>query len=169
MEVFFLHVQLNRNSTLVSCTLKGAKRQHGTPICRKTSLLIEDLQIVYNEVKLSSDHDDLLFLSQLLVGFNVLLCLGKLCFPDQVHLCDFSKISLHSVQWLHKAVSFWLPSQKANPTFEGSRLIIQKVCDSPDPHLAYLHRMTNFSCSILNSAFMAEIAQYLPTHGSSNT
>jgi hypothetical protein len=143
MEVFFPDVRHNRNSALVSCTLKGAKRQHGSPIHRKTPLSIEDLKVVYNDLKSSTDHDDLLFLLQLLVGFHVLLCLAELCFPDNLSLRDFSKISLRSsVQWLHNTFSFWLPSHKTDPTFEGSRLVVQRVHNSPNPHLAftnYLH------------------------------
>ena len=143
MEAFFPHVRQNRNSTLVSRTIKGAKRQYGTPLHRKTPLSLEDLEIIYNDLKPSSDHNDLLFLSQLLVGFHALLCLAELCFPDSICLCDYSKISLRSsVCWLHDAFSFWLPSHKADSTFEGSRLIVQKVHNSHDPYLAfskYLH------------------------------
>ena len=143
METFFLHVCQNRNSTLVSHTLKGAKRRYRTPLHHKTPLSLEDLKFVYNDLKPSSDHNDLLFLSQLLVGFHVLLHLAKLCFSDNICLCDYSKISLHSsVCWLHDAFSFWLPSHKADSTFEGSCLIVQKVHNSPDPYLAfskYLH------------------------------
>ena len=138
METFFPDVRNNRNSALVSRTLKGAKRRHGSPIHRKTPLSLEDLKIVFSDLKLSTDHDDLLFLSQLLIGFHVLLRLSELCFPDRLVLRDFSKISLRSsVQWLPNAFSFWLPSHKADPTFEGSRLIVQRVYDSPDPHLAF--------------------------------
>jgi hypothetical protein len=143
METFFPHVRQNRNSTLVSRTLKGAKRRYGTPLHRKTPLSLEDLKVVHDDLKPSSDHDDLLFLSQLLVGFHVLLRLAELCFPDSIRLRDYSKISLRSsVRWLHNAFSFWLPSHKADSTFEGSRLIVQKVHNSPDPYLAfskYLH------------------------------
>ena len=96
MEVFYLDIRHNHNCALVSRTLKGAKRQHGSPIHRKTPLSVEDLKIVFNDLKSPTDHDDLLFLSQLLVGFYVLLHLGELCFPDSLVLHDFSKISLCS-------------------------------------------------------------------------
>ena len=140
MEAFFPHVRQNRNSTLISRTLKGAKRCYGTPLHCKTPLSLEDLKIVYDDLEPSSDHDDLLCLSQLLVSFHVLLCLAVLCFPDSIQLCDYSKISLcSSICWLHDAFSFWLPSHKADSTFKGSHLIVQKVHNSPNPYLAFLH------------------------------
>jgi hypothetical protein len=126
MEAFFPDVQKNRNSALISCTLKGTKKRHGSPIHHKTPLSIEDLQVVFNDLKSSSNDDDLLFLAQLLIGFHVLLCLAELCFPDCLALHDVSKISLwSSIQWLQDTFSFWLPSHKADPTFEGNQLIIQ--------------------------------------------
>jgi hypothetical protein len=139
MEAYFPDVHKNRNSALVRQTLKGAKRRHGVPIHRKNPLSLEDLRVVYNDLESSSAHDDLLFLSQLLVGFNVLLRLSELCFPDHIALQDFSKISLRSsVQWLRDSFSFWLPSHKTDTTFEGSRLIVQRIHHSPDPYLTFI-------------------------------
>ena len=139
MESFFPDVRKNRHSALVSRTLKGAKRRHGVPIRRKNPLSLEDLKVVCHDLKSSSDHDDLLFTSQLLIGFHGLLRLSELCFPDHLAIQDFSKISLRSsVQWLSHAFSFWLPSHKSDPTFEGSRIIIQEAHQSPDPHSAFV-------------------------------
>jgi hypothetical protein len=138
MENFFPEVRQNCNSALVSRTLKGAMRRHGSPIHRKKPLSLEDLAIVFDDLKLSSDHDNCLFLAQLLVGFHVLLRLAELCFPDHIQLQDYSKISLRSsVQWFPDAVSFWLPSHKADPTFEGNCLIVQRVYNSPDPYSSF--------------------------------
>jgi hypothetical protein len=178
METFFPHVRRSRNSALVSRTLKGAKRRYGTPIHRKSPLSLEDLKLVYDDLKSSSEHDDLLFLSQLLVGFHVLLRLAELCFPDNIQLRDYSKISLRSsVRWLHDAFSFWLPSHKSDPTFEGSRLIVQKVCDSPDPYLAFANylrsrdRLFTFNPELwlrsngqvpTRSWFIRHLARYFP-------
>ena len=74
VEASFPNVQEHCNSTLVSCTLKDTKRQHGVPICRKSPLLLGDLKVVHDDLKSSSDHNDLPFLSQILVGFHALLC-----------------------------------------------------------------------------------------------
>ena len=139
METFFPNVRKNCHSALVSRTLKGAKRRYGVPIRRKSPLSLEDLKVVCHDLKSSSDHDDLLFISQLLIGFHGLLRLSEICFPDHLSLQDFSKISLRSsVQWLSHAFSFWLPSHKADPTFEGSRIIIQQAHQSPDPYSAFV-------------------------------
>ena len=140
MEAYFLDVCKDQNSALVRQTLKGAKRQHGVLIHWKNPLSLEDLKVVYDDLKSSSVHDNLLFLSQLLIGFNVLLCLSGLCFPDHLALQDFSKISLHlSVQWLCDSFSFWLPSHKTDAMFKGSQLIIQCVHHSPDPYLIFIN------------------------------
>ena len=73
-------------------------------------LSLGDLKVVHDDLKSSSDHDDLLFLSQILIGFHALLCLSELCFPDHLILQDFSKISLQSsVEWLPNAFTYWLP------------------------------------------------------------
>ena len=128
METFFLEVHQNWNCALISYTLKGAKRWHSAPIHYKKPLLLEDLNIVYHDLQSSTDHHNLLFLTQLPVSFYLLLCFTKLCFPDCLTLCNFSKISLWSlVQWLLDAFSFWLPSQKANVTFDGSWLITNSI------------------------------------------
>ncbi|KIM76892.1 hypothetical protein PILCRDRAFT_77306 [Piloderma croceum F 1598] len=124
------------------------------------------------------DHDSLLFLSQLLIGFHVLLCLSELCFPNCLVLRDFSKISLQSsVQWLPCVFSFWLPSHKADPTFEGCCLIVQHIYDSPDTHLAfsnYLHSRDQlflfnselWLCAIrkvpMHLLFIKYLARYFP-------
>jgi hypothetical protein len=94
---------------------------------------------VHYNLKSSSDHDDLLFISQLLIVFHGLLRLSELCFPDHLAIQDFSKISLRSsVQWLPDAFSFWLPSHKTDPTFKGSHIIIQQMCQSPNLHSAFV-------------------------------
>jgi hypothetical protein len=125
MENFFPKVHQNRNSALISRTLKGALRGHGKPIHHKKPLSLDDLKTIVNDMGSSTDHDNLLFIAQVLVSFHVLLHLAELCFPDHLQLRDYSKTSLwSSVQWFPDTVSFWLPSHKADPTFEGSRLII---------------------------------------------
>ena len=171
MEAFFLHIRQNRNSTFISCTLKGAKRWYRTPLHRKTPLSLEDLKFVYDDLKPSSDHDNLLFLSQLLAGFHILLCLAKLCFLDNIRLCDYSKISFHSsICWLYDTFSFLLHSHKADSTFEGSHLIVQKVHNSPTPILPfqniYIHTI-DFSHSIPSYGYSIA-AKYPPVHGSPN-
>ena len=161
MESFFPDVCKNHHSALVSCTLKGAKRRHGIPICRKSPLSLEDLKVVHHNLQSSSDHDDLLFVSQLLIGFHGLLHLSEFCFPDHLATQDFSKISIHSsVQWLPDAFSFWLPSHKTDPMFKGSHIIIQQMHQSPDPHLAFVKYLRN-----CNQSFIFNPELWLLTNG----
>ena len=179
MESFFPDVQKNRHSALVSRTLKGAKRRHSIPIRHKNPLSLEDLKVVHHNLQSSSDHDNLLFISQLLIRFHGLLCLSELCFPDHLATQDFSKISLClSIQWLPDAFSFWLPSHKTNPTFEGSHIIIiQQMHQSPNPHSAFVKYLQTHDQSFIfnpelwlrangtvptRSWFIKHLAQYFP-------
>jgi hypothetical protein len=82
LEGYFPHVRTSRNSALVSQTLAGCKRLYSRPSHRKRALMREDLLIVHNNLSGSQSHDDLLFLAQLLSGFNALLRLGELVWPD---------------------------------------------------------------------------------------
>ena len=91
MESFFPDAWKNCHSALVSRTLKGAKRWHSIPIHWKKPLSLEDLRVVHHNLQSSSDYDDLLFVSQLLIGFHGLLHLSELCFPDHLAIQDFSK------------------------------------------------------------------------------
>jgi hypothetical protein len=106
-------------------------------------LSIDDLVVVCDNLQLSTDHDDLLFVAQLLVSFYALLRLAELCYPDKKALRDFAKIAKRSsIVWLTDTFSFWLPTHKADPGFEGSRIIIQKTTTSPDTYshfITYLH------------------------------
>ena len=96
--------------------------------------------MIVDDIGSSTNHDNLLFIAQVLISFHVLLHLTELCFPDHLQLQDYSKVSLQSsVQWFPHAVSFWLPSHKADPIFEGSHLIIQQVHNSPDPYSYFMN------------------------------
>jgi hypothetical protein len=62
-----------------------------------------------------------------------------LCYPNKKALRDFAKIAKHSsIEWLTDAFSFWLPTHKADPGFEGSHIIIQKTTTSPDPYSHFI-------------------------------
>ena len=66
-------------------------------------------------------------MSQVLTGFDCLMCLGELTWPDAVHLCDYRKVTMRpSVEFLVNTASIWLPGHKADQFFEGNRLIIWK-------------------------------------------
>jgi len=139
LETYFPDARKNRNSPLVTRTMKGANRRYGKSINRKLPLSIEDLGIVCDDLRLSTLHDDLLFVAQLLIGFHALLRLAELCYPDKKVLQNFDKITKRtSIEWLTDTFSFWLPTHKADSDFEGSRIIVQMVANSPDPYAHFI-------------------------------
>ena len=138
LEGFFPDVRHNRNSRLVSQTLAGCKRLHGHPQRRKRALTREDLLIVFDDLTASLSHDDHLFLTQLLTGFDGLLRLGNLVWPDSTALRSYRKLSMrHSVKWSPNSFSFWLPSSKTDRVFEGNRVLVHGNT-TPNPYLAFL-------------------------------
>jgi hypothetical protein len=134
LEPYFPEVRKNRHSSLVARTLAGAKRYRGTPTIRKSLLTVADLLVVSHDLAPSTDHDDLLFHAQLNTGFTGLLRLGELTWPNQIALRDYRKVTLRSSLKLHaREYSFWLPTHKADTTFEGNRIVIRKISNAPDP------------------------------------
>jgi hypothetical protein len=70
-------------------------------------------------------YDDILFCTQLCVGFFALMCLGELTFPDTIALRDPQKLSSHgSVILQPQSIQFFLPGHKANRFFEGNLIIL---------------------------------------------
>jgi hypothetical protein len=125
LEPFFPDVRKHRKSLLVNRTLKGCKRLHISPTKRKRALTRDDLLTVINHYRLSSSHDDLLFVAQLLVGFFALMRLGELTTPDDVHLRNPSKVSKRtSVVVNDDSFQFFLPSHKADKFFEGNTIVL---------------------------------------------
>ena len=95
---------------------------------------MDDLQTVVDHYSTSSSHDDLLFVSQLLTGFYALMRLGELTIPDDKTLLDYRKITKRtSVRLSENDYRFFLPSHKADKTFEGNTIIIQRHETSIDP------------------------------------
>jgi len=147
LEPFFPDIRLNRKSILVTRTMSGCMCRFGTPIKHKAPLSRSDLKSMVDQIGLSASHDDLLFISQLLTGFHGLLRLGELVFLDKLALRNYRKISLrHSVRHTIDHYSFFLPSHKADRTFEGNTVLIQKLDTPTDPYkpfLAYLASRDN--------------------------
>jgi len=134
LEPFFPDIRKNRTSTLVTRTLAGAKRYRGTPTHRKAPLTVTNLMTVSNDLHSSTDHDDLLFDAQINTGFTGLLRLGEMTWPDKVALRNYKKVTMRfSLQWLFHAYSCWLPTHKADTTFEGNRVVVKRISGAPDP------------------------------------
>ena len=114
----------------------GAKQYHGTPTKHKSPLTVAHLLNIANDLASSTLHNDLLFNALLNTGFAGLLQLGELAWPDKVALRDYKKVSMcYSIEWAPNTYSFWLPTHKADTTFEGNRIVIKKIIGAPDPHL----------------------------------
>ena len=127
LEPFFPDVRKYRKSLLVSRTLKGCKRLRAVPTHRKRALTHDDLLQVLSYYHGSSHHDDLLFVTQLLVGFFALMRLGELTIPDDITLYNPSKVSKRtSVRVDNDSFQFFLPSHKADRFFEGNTIVCLK-------------------------------------------
>jgi hypothetical protein len=94
LEGYFPHVHASRNSALISRTLAGCKQLYGRPSHCKRALMRDDLLIVHDNLSHSQSHDDLLFLTQLLSGFNGLLRLGEFVWPYKIAHRSYRKLSL---------------------------------------------------------------------------
>jgi hypothetical protein len=95
---------------------------------------VANLLLVSCDLISSSIHDDLLFHAQLNTGFTGLLRLGELTWPDKVALRNYKKVTLHlSFHQSPQEYSFWLPTHKADTTFEGNRIVVRRISGAPDP------------------------------------
>src|SRR5437016_4274941 len=72
LEPYFPDIRKNRKSPLVQRTLEGCKRIRAIPTSRKRALTMDNLCYVIAHYADSTDHDDLLFVAQLLVSFFAL-------------------------------------------------------------------------------------------------
>ncbi|KAI1786192.1 hypothetical protein LXA43DRAFT_1099487 [Ganoderma leucocontextum] len=132
LEPYFPDVRRARSSALVARTLRGCKRLHSKPI--RGALLADDLYLAVASLPSRPAHDDLLFISQLLTGFHVLLRFGELTWPDQRALQSFRKLTLRtSLSLLPDSFEFLLPTNKADPFFEGNRVVVHASVTTPDP------------------------------------
>ena len=127
LEPHFSDVHQACCSRLVNRTLKGCLQLKGRPTKCKQALTFSDLTLVFNDLSSSQDHDDLLFMAMLFTSFFTLMQLGELCFPNEVKLRNWKKITkCSSVHLFDNQYEFLLPSYKANCFFEGNHIIIKK-------------------------------------------
>ena len=143
LEPYFPSVREARQSMICKRTLTGCKRLRGVPTRRKRALSMDDLKLVVGHYSHSQDHDDFLFVTQMLTGFFALMRLGELVTPDDKTLIDPRKLTNRtSVVMSDDDYRFFLPSHKADKFFEGNIIIIQKhnlVVDPLSHFQRYLH------------------------------
>ena len=88
LESHFPDVQNVHKSPMVSWALKGVKHHFGKTTTCKLPLTIDNLNTVHYALRTNPPHNDVLFAPQLFTGFENLLHLGELCWPDKVALQD---------------------------------------------------------------------------------
>lgn len=126
LEPYFPSVRAARNSRLVSKTLAGCMRRHSSPTQRKSALTLDDLGVVINHYRHSTDHDDRLFVAMLVTGFFALMRLGELTFSDDTSLHNWRKVIRRaSVKVSDSQYEFHLPAHKADKFFEGNRIVVR--------------------------------------------
>ena len=98
------------------------------PVQQISPLTRDHLKHLYNHLPRPLSHDNLLFLTMLLVGFFGLLCLGELVQPNTSSLCSATKTSWrHNVCLNWTSFSFIIPQSKADMMFEGDQVDIQRA------------------------------------------
>ena len=129
LEPFHPHICVRHKSPMVCCTLDGCKWLHGIPTHCKCALSLDDLHTVISHYSSSTDHDNLLFIAQLLVGFFVLLCLGKCTVPDNLTHWNPAKATKYtSLSFSSDSFQFVSPSHKADHLFKGNVILLMKSC-----------------------------------------
>jgi hypothetical protein len=127
LEPFFPDVRKNRKSPLVKRTLEGCMRIRAIPTSRKRAITTDDLCIVISHYASSTDHDDRLFVAQLLVGFLALMRLGELTNSDTKKLRNPLKVTKRtSVLISDEFFQFFLPGHKADKFFEGNNILLSR-------------------------------------------
>ena len=92
----------------------------------------------------SSNHNNLLFFTMLLVSFHAPMHLGELVWPDKKALQDYHKVMKQSsVELLTEGFSFFLPGHKANRFFEGNHIVLQKNASGDDPDAPFHKYLTS--------------------------
>ncbi|EJD38880.1 hypothetical protein AURDEDRAFT_33636, partial [Auricularia subglabra TFB-10046 SS5] len=134
LEPFYPSVRSARCSDLVRNTVTGCVKMSSHTVTRKSPLMRADLERMLARYGGSANHDDLLFLAILFVGFNALMRLGELVWPDSTSLSDYRKcVPFSSLAWRKadapagmdlEQFSFTLPGHKGNRFFEGNTVVI---------------------------------------------
>ncbi|EJD45971.1 hypothetical protein AURDEDRAFT_29697, partial [Auricularia subglabra TFB-10046 SS5] len=138
LEPFYPRVRDARTAPIVRKTLAGMKKLRGGQVKRRHPIGVTDIRRIVTTLHASPQHDDLLFLAQLLTGFFALLRAGELVWPDNTAKQDERKLT-----WRHSAIAhdthyeFFLPGHKADRFFEGSRIIVQRLDAIEDPYMPF--------------------------------
>jgi hypothetical protein len=115
LEDKFPNVHKVHHSQLLQQTLAGCKHCFNHTVTRKQLLSHNNLYIVFLCYHGSTDHDDILFLTQLHFCFETLQCLGELVWPDSVKLQSYNRFPMHhTVEIDRNTISYMLPLSKTD-------------------------------------------------------
>ena len=92
---------------------------------------MDNLCLVIAHYADSTDHDDLLFVAQLLVGFFALMRLGELTYPDDRKLRNPLNVTRRTTVLISdEFFQFFLPGHKADKFFEGNMIVLSRLPQS---------------------------------------
>jgi hypothetical protein len=127
------------SSTILSAVVRQCKHSWNTPTSWKFALTTDNLERIIGHYSMSSNHDDKLFVSQLLTGFFALLHLGELVYPDDIALHNPCKISKWiSVPILQELFQFELPAHEGDKFYQGNLIVVWRLSSSFDPYWHFL-------------------------------
>jgi hypothetical protein len=133
LELDYPSTRENCRHPLVRRTLRGCQRMFSKAILRKEPLQVCDVQSILSKISSESSYDDFLFTTLLTIGFTCLHRLGELVAPDNPLHRDHRSMTLrHTVIRSDDHISYLLPSHKADPFFEGNKVLIPKSPIIPD-------------------------------------
>jgi hypothetical protein len=131
LKSYFPNIWEIQKAHLVHHTLEGCKQLQGTPTVYKWALTIVDLNTICVAYSSQPMHDNLLFCTQLCIGFFALMWLGELTWPNKRELFGLQKLTTHnSVALNESTLWFFLPGHKANRFFKENIIIL---CTNPFP------------------------------------
>ena len=137
LENFFPDVRNIRKEALVSKTMQGCKRLRSKGVKRKAPLTPDDLITAVLTADLNN-YDNLLFIAQLVTGFNALMRLSELAWPDNRSLQDYRKLVLRQTVTVEDdTYEFHLPSHKADASFRGNRILVARENGTANPHFLF--------------------------------
>ncbi len=141
LEPWFPQVRKVRSSVLVSRTLTGCKKMHGTSVTRKRPFLEADLSNLLDIYSRSPSYDDTLFLCIVFTAWHCLMRLGEITAHDNPAYRSARKTIKRfsvTISQSPRHISFFLPTHKADRLFEGSHIILEQRTHPLDPVAVFL-------------------------------
>ena len=117
---------------LVTTTIRGSKKIHADPICRKLPLHPAHLQTFLHIAHASWSYDDLLFATIMSCLFYACHCSGELIQKNSKDLFNWRKIiKRSSLTFAHGRAQYHLPYHKGDPFYHGTDILFshQEVAD----------------------------------------